>query len=619
MTAPRHSHLQAQPSGPALDADDEALPIPPALLEEALKLLSKAVRARLLYLPNNPNYAKAAELWSAVLAPLWQHAEECVLTVQEQQFLYGTRTVYREDEQSNDSLPWLLYKDGVRELRLLPGFEGEESGRFLDLLVLARKALPEEDDLLTLLWQGEFQHLRYRFVDVGVDGAGALEYEDGQQLPATLVDSWGESPRVPGGGAGGADGPDGDGPEGAGIGGAGVGDGVDGKPAVGAAGGPEAPKVAGVVNLADFDQTLYFLDDNEIEYLREEIRKEYARDERSNVVAMLLDIFELQSDPLVREEIAGILEGYILQLLSAGQFQAVAFLLREAQGAVTRARDLEVSHRQRLGGLADRLSDPETLGQLLQAMDDAPDLPPQGELTELFNQLRPSALRIVFLWSGKLTKPALRQLLETAAGVLASQNTNELVRLIGDTDRTVALEAAKRAGALRTAAAVAPLAKLLADPGADLRLAAVQGLAEIASPGALQQLERMLDDSEREVRLATARTLAAKAYRPALGRLEATVKGKAVRDRDVTEKMALFEAYGAVAGDPGVPLLDGLLNGKGFLGRREDAEIRACAAMALGRIGSPKAQESLRKAAADTKDEVVVRTAVNKALRGGAA
>lgn len=604
-----------QTVGPATDADDDVLPIPPALLEEALKLLSKAVRARLLYLPNNPNYAKAADLWSAVLAPLWQHAEECVLTVQEHQFLYGTRSVYREEETSSESLPWLLFKDGIRELRLLPGFEGEESGRFLDLLVQARKAMPEEDDLLTLLWQGEFQCLRYRFVDVGVDGAAPLEYDDGQQLPPVLVDSWGEPPRgVPGGSSGGSD--DADGPEGAGIGGAGVGEGIEGKSGVGAA---EAPKAHGVVNLADFDQTLYFLDDNEIEYLREEIRKEYARDERTNVVAMLLDIFELQSDPLVREEICGILDGYILQLLSAAQFQSVAYLLREAQGAVARARDLDATHRQRIGGLAERLSDADTLGQLLQGMDDAPELPPQEDLTELFNQLRPTALRTVFAWSGKLSKSALRQLLETAAGVLASQNTNDLVRLIGDQDRSVALEAARRAGALRTAAAVAPLAKLLADPGADLRLAAVQGLAEIASPGALQQLERMLDDTDREVRLATARTLAAKAYRPSLARLEGIIKGKALRDRDVTEKMALFEAYGAVAGEPGIPLLDGLLNGKGFLGRREDADVRACAAVALGRIGTAKATESLRKAASDPKDEVVVRTAVNKALRGGGA
>jgi HEAT repeat protein len=133
----------------------------------------------------------------------------------------------------------------------------------------------------------------------------------------------------------------------------------------------------------------------------------------------------------------------------------------------------------------------------------------------------------------------------------------------------------------------------------------------------LQALERMIEDSERDVRIATARAIGARAYRPALARLEAAVKGKALRERDVTEKMATFEAYGAVAGEPGIALLDGLLNGKGFLGRREDAEMRACAAMALGRMGTARARESLQKAAADAKDEAVVRNAVNRALRGG--
>ena len=103
-------------------------------------------------------------------------------------------------------------------------------------------------------------------------------------------------------------------------------------------------------------------------------------------------------------------------------------------------------------------------------------------------------------------------------------------------------------------------------------------------------------------------------YRAAFNRLDAVMKGKELRDRDKTEMMAFFEAYGATGGDAAVAILDGMLNGKGFLGRREDAEIRVCAAAGLGRVGTPKAQESLRKAV-DEKD-VVVRTAVNRALRG---
>ncbi len=148
------------------------------------------------------------------------------------------------------------------------------------------------------------------------------------------------------------------------------------------------------------------------------------------------------------------------------------------------------------------------------------------------------------------------------------------------------------------------------------RLLAVQALTEIGSAGALQALERGLEDTDREVRITAVRALSSKNYRPALARIEAAVKGKALRDADLKEKMAFFEGYGALCGDAGIPHLDSILNGKGFLGRREDAEIRACAAMALGRVRGPKAIEALKKAAAEK--DIVVRNAVTRALRGGA-
>jgi HEAT repeat protein len=131
----------------------------------------------------------------------------------------------------------------------------------------------------------------------------------------------------------------------------------------------------------------------------------------------------------------------------------------------------------------------------------------------------------------------------------------------------------------------------------------------------MQALERGVDDTDRDVRIASARALGGRVHRAALPRVEAAIRSKALRDADLTEKMAFFEAYGSLCGEGGVPLLDGLLNGRGFLGKREDSGLRACAAMALGRVGSMEATIALQRATADEKD-VIVRNAVNKALRG---
>jgi HEAT repeat protein len=150
---------------------------------------------------------------------------------------------------------------------------------------------------------------------------------------------------------------------------------------------------------------------------------------------------------------------------------------------------------------------------------------------------------------------------------------------------------------------------------ADMRLAAVTALTEIGSAGAMQMLERALIDEDREVRIVAVRALGARNSKAALPRVEAAIKGKELRDSNLTEKMAFFEAFGLLSGDAGVTLLDGLLNAKGFMGKKDDSEIRACAAMALGKINSKKSMEALNRAAGEK--DVIVRNAVSRAIRGG--
>jgi HEAT repeat protein len=265
----------------------------------------------------------------------------------------------------------------------------------------------------------------------------------------------------------------------------------------------------------------------------------------------------------------------------------------------------------------EELGAPEVLGQLLQTIADATTPPGPEELDALFEVLGGAAMETVLRWTVHLPNSVLRTALERAATRLASTNVGELVRLIDHADREIAIEAARRAGALRSPGAAAALGRLMTVKDTPLRLAAAQALAEIASPGALQHLERAVEDPDREVRIVAVRVLGNRGHRAALPKLEKQVRGADLKDADLTEKMAYYEAYGSLAGERAVAHLDGTLNGKGLFGRREDAETRACAAMALGRIGTGTALEALRSAAQDK--EMIVRNAVQKALRGGPA
>jgi HEAT repeat protein len=563
---------------PGLIPEPESVepPFSPAPIQELLRLIGKAARAHQLYLPNNPIYQGAINTMRAGFAPIWGEADEIVLAITEQEIRWFDTVVLdgSGSGKSSDSLAWLFYKDGVRELTILKGFEDAEAVRFLELIQRARKANADEDDLVTMLWESDFTFLQYKYVDLLREGSGGDDVADGG--PRDPVDSAAVSKAT--------------------------------RDAV------EESRESGVVNMADFDGTLYFLDEREVEYLHDELAREYQQDLRTNVTSVLLDIFEAQRDADIRSEVLDHIQTLMVYLLAAGHFRGVAYALREVQATVQRSSGVTPAQLEKLAELPERLSASDALGQLIQALDVARALPPNEELAELFDQLRPSALATVFRWLGRAQNDRLRPLLETAADRLAAANTAELVKLIQSSEQEISSEAIRRAGALKAQAAVLAISRILAEPGVERRRMAVQALTEIASPGALQALERAVEDADRDVRVTAVRALTAKAYRPVLPRLEAVVKGKAVREADLTEKMAFFEGFGALCGDGGVPQLDAILNGKGFLGRREDSEIRACAAVALGRVNSMKAHEALRKAALEK--DVVVRNAVNRALRG---
>lgn len=571
-------------------------PFSPALVEELLRQLDKTVRAHQLYLHNNPTYLKAVDTLRASFVPIWAETDSLSLSVTDLKFIWFDLPVHEQRERASDSLPWTFYKDGLREVTLSPGFEGPELELLLDIIPRVRKAASHEDDLITLLWEQEFAHLTYRYVEVASEAgipidpsaeAGRWPVEQGAVVedPRLAIE---EARRA-----------------------------ADAAADAGGADEEIKQSPGGIVKMEDFDSTLYFLDAEEVSYLRRETEREYATDLRRTVLTGLLDVFELQTDPSIRQEVTQNLDALTLHLLAGRQFSTVAFLLREIGTVLERAKDLSPELRDRMAGLPDRLSDPAVLSQLLQAMDESESLPPRTDLEELFSQLRASALGTVFGWLASTQNAKLRPLLEGAAERLAVSNTGELVKLISSAEGAVAMEAVKRAGGLKTAAAVPALGKVLSEPNRDLRLAAVSALVEIGTPGAMQALEKALEDVDRDVRVAAIKALGQKAYKPALSKVTALVKANQIREADRTERLSMFELYGSLCGDGGVPWLDELLNPKsGLFSKKEDPEFRACAAIALGRIGTARAQQALQKAMSEK--DVVVRNAVNRALKGGA-
>jgi hypothetical protein len=557
--------------------DDDAL----RRAEEAFLALAKAFRAWQLYLPNNPVRERALAAARAAFAACWQEDPAPLrVVVHEAAFVMDGHVVHRQVDRPNDGVPWLFYRDGVRELTLLPGFDLEALAPLLALLHRARHAAPDHDDLVTLLWVADFETLRYRCVEIG----SGFDAED-SLLPV----------RAPGGPKPGAVRP--------------------GQASTTAEFTPIGDGPPAFVRLDDFDSTLYFLDPRELAYLQEEVRAEFESDPRRAVLATLFDIFEMQDDPVIRAEVLADLEAMLVELLATHAYELAAYSLREARVAAARHPTLAAPLAARLASLSERLSEPSVVTQLLQAIDEGTRAPDGDSLELLVGELRGTALAPLLAWLAHAPAGAARVAVERAAARLAEQHTTELARHVESSDPLVALGAIRLCARLRSPAVVPALGRRLQTADAADRLELVQALAAIASPGALQLVEPAIEDADRAVRVAALRAITAHRYATARARLLRLAGRKELRTADRSEKASFFEAVGTVCGAAGVPVLAAVLNGRSLLGPRESPELRACAARALGLVDDPAARDALRRAA--EAREPVVRTEVARALRAG--
>jgi HEAT repeat protein len=548
--------------------DAEILPV--SHVEELVRNIVKALRAFQMYMPNNPMYQRAEFQLRESFPPVWAVLDEITLFVRETDLIWEDHPVY-EQPTKNESFAWGLYKDGMRVLTLRKGVEEGEIGRFLQTVTRARHLSADaNDDLLTLLWEQDFQKVTYQFAEVISDpwvyDPQALDLQ--AQKSETVVQAQVRQE-------------------------------------------VQSAKPDGLVDLDDFDSTLYFLDEVEIAALRGQVEEEYVRDTRIAALSVLFDIFELQEDPDTRAEIVGVLETLFPNLLIRADFHTLATILRELR-SVKDGKNVDQGALQRVEAFEGRLSQPETIAQLLQSLDEAATLPPEDELSEVLRELRAPALGTILNQLPRLASAVVRTTIATAAERLAMANSPELLRLLKSLEPDALPGAVRLAGRLGLQAAVLPVGELVRHESNEVRLAAVEVLATLGTPGAMTALEPAIDDADRQVRVAAVTAVAKRAWAGGLRRLEAAVQGKGPT-RERSEQRQVFEAYASVAGPPALETLRGLLAPKGMFQRKSSTEVRTCAVYALGKLRTSEARMLVEDVQNDK--ELPVRHAATSLLR----
>ena len=499
-----------------------------ASIEGLLRLLDRGLGNFSLYPADNPVYLQTLADLRLAFASLWARVPDLSFSIEEGSLRWEGHPVLESIDGSGNVLRG-LFDYGVRTVTLNPGVEYDEIVRFLGVIQRGRILTDDDDgDLLTLLWDEDFQYIRYTAVESVQEDRERIEKPrppKQEREPDAVQERIREEAELTSG----------------------------------------AP---GFVKTDEFDSTLYFLDKTEIEYLEAGIQREYAQDLSVNVLSLLFDTLELQSDPAVRSEVIEVLEEFLPLLLAEGNFQGVAYLVSEAREVMGRAKEVVPAHLQSIKELTLSLSHPEVLAQLFHRLDDDNTRPSVPDLAEFLGHLQPEAFETILRWLRQLTGDEGKKVLSAAVEGVVRANPAALSRALESSERTVLTEALKLVERIGLKAELGRLRKLASHADAGIRVSVVRTLTVIGGPGAFAELVRLMEDSDSEVRVAAIRALVARGYKQAVPHIEEILGKDALKSRDLGEKRAFFDAFGRLSDDGGVDFLKALLVGKGRFARR---------------------------------------------------
>ncbi|MBW3660942.1 MAG: HEAT repeat domain-containing protein [Gemmatimonadetes bacterium] len=529
--------------------------------EELVQELVRVVKVRRLYGPDHPQRAGIEEAAIERIGALLDAHGTIELKVEESRFLADDRPVYAT-EAKRESLPWILHREGIRLVAFYQGLTLQELLGFVeDVARVAEGGEDEADDMLvTRLWEQNFYHLRYTFVE-------RVQEEEWAPAFAEEEESLAAGPPIH----------------------------VDPEEV---AAGPET-----IRRIREDEGALYFLDEEDVATLQAEIE---AENKRVLVDDFLTCLRELLVNPVADrvEPILQALDDVQSRLLEDGQYAHVAKLHQLFVPFLESDRPDERALRA-FAELRSRALSERTLGTLAARVE-AGNLEDRvaASYYRTFAQEDPVALlsRI-----GDLKRLCQRPAISEALAEIASERLEALRRALTSDDLRAAGAAAFLAGHLGDPRLVDALAHALESDDPAIRREVVLALKQLGGGRALDAVARAVDDPDPAVRLYALRHLVAHRYEPGFPFVAEAVQGEAWRERSPTEQRLLFEAYGALGGQRALEDLSGRVKGGGLF-RKPDPEEAACALVGLGAIGSGGAR-AVVEAALGSKNSLIAQTA----------
>jgi len=555
-----------------IEIDEELL-----LARDLISSLIKAIKAVRFYPPDNPIVKGFRDQLVKKFQFFLNKYPFFVFEVGEYELSFKGKVMY-ENRDINISLAFLFYKDGIRKIRFANGLEEWEIQGFLDVIKQGENINELEDDLVTLLWEKDFNHI-YVATDEFLQDKPVIIPEDVIQFRSNLVfEAPGHQVDV------------------------GIGDDTEGGLRWG----------NGDFTSSFLDRTVYLLTDKEVERLRNEVESEIAPAFTYNVIDILFEILALEKIREPYQDTVNIILKILDSLLPLGDFQRASDLLKRAyiflknyelkdwQKEIIQKLILDAGEEQRI----------DIIGKFLEKEEGVS----LEDLSSYLVLLQQNSIKPMIKLLAELKNLKTRRVVLDALSKIGKDAIELFTPFLDDPRWYLVRNITYILGRIGKEQSIPYIQKSFNHEDARVRREAIQALGLIGSPKAISLLVRALTDGDIRIRAVAAINLGKVGKTAGLSALLGAVQSKDFKKRDRAEIKAFFDAIGMVGSNEAIPALQQLLERKGWFGRGSTYEIRMGAANALAMIGTSEAKVILEKGKL-SKDESI-RSACLQASKG---
>ncbi|MGQ9694768.1 MAG: HEAT repeat domain-containing protein [Thermodesulfobacteriota bacterium] len=559
-----------------LGAEKEVL----AQAKDLLNTFIKALKAYRLYPPENTTVQGLKEQVYQKFQSFLNVHHSLILKIGESDISFKDVTLY-ENRDLKNSLAFLFYKDGIRELRFLEGLEDWEIQDFLDILKQSETLNQLEDDLTTLMWEKNFVHISYVAADIFLEEMPTVIPESPAQFreklnvepisPSTAADFGEDDPEI---------------------------DFYE-----------SFQKMRNTSSMLD-NRSVYFLTPEELEGLRKEVEMEIAPASVFNVVDILLEILALEKDPPPFQNTVQVLQKILDALISLGEFKKAADLLTRLNIVLNtyELMDWQAKIIQQILVNAGEELRIEKIGKIIDKGEGVN----LEEVSSYLLLLRPNAIAPMIKVLGELNNSKARRMLCEVLVELGKNKVELIAPHIEDHRWFLVRNIAYILGRIGKEISLPYMQKALSHNEPRVRREAVQALSNIGGSQVIPLLEKALSDDDPRIRSTAALNMARVGRKMSLPILLKIIQSKEFTKRDAAEVKAFFDAVGSIGDNEAIGPLKKLLEQRSWLGIGRKEDIRLGAAFALAMIGTQEAKEVL-EAGKNSRDESI-RLACTQAL-----